>query len=228
MSAVAGPDATLTVISTSGNSTNFQLIIPSLGINANFANHENIVNNLDGWTWGYSYVAVGSWGAGTGQGSLQSVPFYSFGYETPASGMPTTGTGQFAGIASANVFQTNNGTILGTRVEGKANLSVTFSSGQVTGSLTQMQQWDGVPFNGPQGYLPWNNVSLNANIAPGTNRFNGSTTTTSAPGTSFSLSGSATGSINGAFYGPAAQNLGAVWSLSDGSKSAIGALAAKQ
>jgi hypothetical protein len=37
-----------------------------------------------------------------------------------------------------------------------------------------------------------------------------------------SLSGSATGHLDGAFYGPAAQNVGAVWSLSDGMKSALG------
>jgi hypothetical protein len=228
MSAVAMPDATLTVVSTSANSTNFQLVIPSINLNANLTNRENIVNNIDGWTWGYSYVAAGSWGAGTGQGSLQSNPFYIFGYETPGSGMPTSGTAQFAGTASGNVFQTNSGTILGTAVNGNANLSVNFSSGQVAGSLTHMQQWDGIPFNSSQTFLPWNDVSLNGSITPGTNKFSGSTAATSAPGTAFSLAGSATGHIDGALYGLAAQNLGAVWSLSDGSKSAIGALVAKQ
>jgi len=54
MSAVSSPDATLTVVSTSANSTNFQLVIPSLNLNENFTNRENIVNNTDGWTWGYS------------------------------------------------------------------------------------------------------------------------------------------------------------------------------
>jgi hypothetical protein len=41
-----------------------------------------------------------------------------------------------------------------------------------------------------------------------------------------SLSASATGHIDGAFYGPAAQNLGAVWSLSDGTGSALGSVVA--
>jgi len=226
MSAAASPDATLTVVSTSANSTNFQLVIPSLNLNANFTNRENIVRNIDGVTWGYSYVAAGMWVQRSGNsGPLQSTSAYSFGYETPGSGMPTTGTAQFAGLASGNVFQTNNGTILSTYVDGKANLSANFSSGQVTGSLTQMQQSSGLSTGGT---LPWNDVSLSANLAPGTNRFSGSTAATSAPGTGFSLTGSATGHIDGAFYGPAAQNLGAVWSLSDGSKSAIGAIAAKQ
>jgi len=138
----------------------------------------------------------------------------------PASGMPTTGSAQFAGIASGNVFQANNGTIIGTQVDGKANLSVNFSSGQVTGSLTQMHQ-----LSSP-GTLPWNDVSLSASIAPATNRFSGTTAVTSTPGTGFSMTASATGHVDGAFYGPAAQNVGAVWSLSDGSRSAIGAFAA--
>jgi hypothetical protein len=227
MSAAPSPDATITV--NSATPTNFQLVIPSIGVNANFTSIENLVANSSGWTEGYSYVAVGAWGTRSGNtGPLQSYSFYSFGYETPGSAMPRTGTAQFTGLATGNVFQTNNGTILSTEVDGKASLSANFSSGQVTGSLTQMQQWDGMGFNSAQGYLPWNDVSLNANIAPGTNKFSGTAAVTSAPGTAFSLAGSAAGRVDGALYGPAAQNLGAVWSLSDGSKSAIGAVAAKQ
>jgi len=223
MSGVSSPDATITV--NSATPTNFQLVIPSLNVDANFTSIENIAANSSGWTWGYSYVAVGSWATRNGNtGPLQSNSFYSFGYDTPGSGMPTTGTAQFAGIATGNVFQTNNGTIIATEVDGKANLSANFSSGQVTGSLTQMQQSSGLSTGGT---LPWNDVSLNASIAPGTNKFSGTTAATSAPGTGFSMAASATGHVDGAFYGPAAQNVGAVWSLSDGSRSAIGAFAGK-
>jgi hypothetical protein len=70
---------------------------------------------------------------------------------------------------------------------------------------------------------PWHDVSVKANIAPETNKFSGTTAVTSQPSpSSFSLTNSATGHINGAFYGPAAQNLGALWSLSDGTGSALG------
>jgi len=229
ISAAPSPDATLMIVGAPGNTTNFQLVIPSINVNANFTSIESMIANSSGWTWGYSYVAVGAWATrGGNSGPLQSSSFYSFGYETPSSGIPKAGTAQFAGLASGNVFQTNNGTILSTEVDGKANLSVNFSSGQLTGALTQMQQWDGVPYSGSPGHLPWNDVSLSGSITPGTNRFSGTAAATSAPGTSFSVSGSATGRIDGAFYGPAAQNLGAVWSLSDGAKSVIGALAGKQ
>ncbi len=70
-------------------------------------------------------------------------------------------------------------------------------------------------------------VSVAASIAAGTNKFNGSTAVTSAPPGPFSLNASASGSINGAFYGPAAQNLGAIWTLSDGTTSAIGGVVAR-
>jgi len=227
LSAAASADATIIVNSVSP--TNFQLVIPSINVNDTYTSIEGMLANSSVWTWGYSYVVAGSWGAGTGSRTLQSNSFYSFGYETPGSAMPTTGTGQFAGLATGNVFQTNGSTVIGTEVDGTASLSVNFSSGQVTGSLTQMKQWDGTAFNSQQtNTLPWNDVSLNASIAPGTNKFSGTAAATSAPATSFSMSGSATGHFDGALYGPAAQNLGAVWSLNDGSKSALGALAAKQ
>jgi len=225
MSAVASQDATLTVISTSANSQNLQLVIPSLNLNTNVNFGENIVTNIDGFTYGFSYVAVGSWDQGPNNGPVQSSTALSFGYETPSSAMPKTGVANFAGLASASVFKPASGTIVETSVSGNANLSADFSSGKVTGTLTQMKQYDGLGTS-PYHFLQWNDVSLNASIAPGSSRFSGSTAATSAPGTGLSLAGSATGHIDGAFYGPAAQNLGAVWSLSDGNGSALGTIAA--
>lgn len=223
---IAAPSPDATILVNSATPANFQLVIPSIGVNANFTSIENLASNSSGWTWGYSYVAVGSWATRSGgSGPLQSNSFYSFGFETPTSGIPTTGSAQFAGIASGNVFIPNNGTILSTEVDGKASVAVNFSSGQINGSLTQMVQPNG---QSAGGTLPWNDVSLTANLTSGSNRFSGNTAASSAPGTSFSLAASATGHIDGALYGPSAQNLGAVWSLSDGAKSAIGALAAKQ
>ncbi len=226
MSAAASQGATLTVISTTANSQNLQLVIPSLNLNTNVNFGENIVNNIDGFTYGYSYVAVGLWDQRPNStGPVQSSTAMSFGYETPSSAIPKTGTAEFSGLASASVFKPVSGTILETSISGNADLSANFSSGQVTGALTQMKQYDGMGTQ-PYHFLQWNDVSLNASIAPGTSRFSGNTAATSAPGTGFSLAGSATGHIDGAFYGPATQNLGAVWSLSDGTGSAIGVIAA--
>jgi hypothetical protein len=111
-----------------------------------------------------------------------------------------------------------NGEIQEAYASGTPSISVNFGSGSVSGSFTQMRMSNSLQ--------PWNDVSVAGNIAMGTNKFSGTTAATSAPGTLMSLSGSATGSINGAFYGPAAQNLGAVWSLSDGTGSALGTVVA--
>jgi hypothetical protein len=133
--------------------------------------------------------------------------------------MPTSGTAVFSGpgAVSGPIFKTVGTDIRAAGVVGNASISVNFGSGAINGSFTNMVS------NAQQ---PWNDVSVTANIATGTNRFNGTTAAASAPGTPMSLSASAVGKINGAFYGPAAQNLGAVWSLSDGTGSAIGTVIA--
>ena len=238
MSAITGSQgATATVVSTSATNSTLQLVVPSANINATISGRESLVGSGlgDAPTWGYSYVVLGEWaqrsGAGNNSGPIQSQVVYAFGYDTPAAAMPTKGTASFSGYADAMVFKSVGSTTLSTYLDGTAAVTVNFASGQVTGAITHMLQYDGIPYGGPNnpiGYLPWNDVSVNANIATGTNRFSGSTAATSAPGTAFSLSGSATGHVDGAFYGPAAQNLGAVWSLSDGTISAIGTLGAKQ
>ena len=58
----------------------------------------------------------------------------------------------------------------------------------------------------------------------GTNSFSGSTGAATAPAGTYTLKGTANGHIDGAFYGPNANELGAVWTLSngDGTGAAIG------
>ncbi len=219
-------NATLTVISSSGSSASVQLVIPGANVNTTVGQN-GLVQDDNGFIQGFSYVAIGQWGQFPSPGnSPQSATAFVFGYETPTTAMPANGTANFSGSASANVFKTVGPNILLTAVSGNANLSVNFGSGQVTGAFTNMQQWDGKYM--PAGNLPWNDVSLTAGIGTGSNKFSGSTAVTSTPGTTFSLAGTATGHIDGAFYGPAAQDLGAVWSLSDGTASALGELQAKQ
>ena len=221
LSAAAGDQgATATVVSSSNQKSTLQLSIPSLNVNRSMDFNTNLVSGLDQVTDGYSYVVMGSWYNRANQpansGTLQSTSAFVFGYETPAANMPSSGTATFTGFAGGTVFKPVGTDIQNTYVSGSASFSANFGSGQVTGSFTKMQ-------NGS----PWNEVSATASIAAGTNKFNGTTAATSSPGTPMSLSGSATGFINGAFFGPGAQNLGAVWSLSDGTGSALGTVTAR-
>jgi len=79
-------------------------------------------------------------------------------------------------------------------------------------------------------FTPWNTVALSATIGASRNTFSGTTTAASAPGGAYGLNANATGHIDGAFYRPNGQELGAIWSLSnhDNTGSALGELAAKQ
>jgi hypothetical protein len=222
-----GATATVTsTVSSPGTSpTTWQLTIPSLGVNATLNFQVNPANTLCDTFCGLSYVVMGTWLQRANQpsntGTLQNVAPFVFGYETPQTAMPTSGTAAFSGQAgsvNATIYKPVNGEIQEAYASGTPSISVNFGSGSVSGSFTQMRM--------SNSQLPWNDVSVAGNIAMGTNKFSGTTAATSAPGTLMSLSGSATGSINGAFYGPAAQNLGAVWSLSDSTGSALGTVMA--
>jgi len=173
---------------------------------------------------GLSYVALGGWGqwgwGGWLENPLQSFGLVAFGYETPQSGMPISGTAVFTGVSLGSVFSSVGGDIRSTSVMADAAFSVDFASGKITGAFTHSHYF------APTAWLPWNDVSLTASIAAGTNKFSGATAVTTSPQTAFTLNPSATGSITGAFYGPAAQNLGAIWTLSDGTTTAIGGVAA--
>ena len=213
--------ATATVVSTSASGSTLQLTIPSLGVNQTLMGNVNLVSHLDSFTDGLSYVVMGGWAQRqpANSANVQNSDVFVFGYETPQSAMPTSGTAVFSAVGGveATIYKPVGTTIQAASADGNASISVDFGSGAVTGSFTKMQI---------SSTQLWNDVSVNANIATGTNRFSGSTAAASSPSGSMSLSGSATGHIDGAFYGPAAQNLGAVWSLSDGTGSAIGTVVA--
>jgi len=213
--------ATVTVVNTSASASTMQLVIPSLQINQALTFNTNLVSHLGQVTDGLSYVVMDAWiqRPTSTLTPIQSQTAFVFGYETPATAMPTTGTAAFAitpGSATAYIYKTVGGEVQGAYAEGNAAFTANFGSGQVTGSLTHMQL-----INSNQ---PWNDVSVTANISSGTNRFSGTTAAASSPGNSMSLSGSATGRVDGAFFGPAAQNLGAIWSLSDATGSALGTI----
>ena len=221
------PAATATVINDSSTSSTLQVVIPSLGINGviTFDGDLTSTSNLAG---GFSYVAVGSWAKSSSPTNPNDFLYNSgfvFGYQTPQAAMPTSGTAVFSGsgTATAVVYKTVGTEIRVTGVKGDASISANFASGAINGSLTQMLVSTASSGSNRE---PWNDVSVTGNIAAGSTTFNGSTAAASSPGTPMSLSGSAAGKINGAFFGPAAQQLGAVWSLGDGTGSALGTIVA--
>jgi len=201
---------------------NIQLVIPGANVNDSFQ------LPLSASAFGFhapSYVHLGLWGfSNTPTQAASGNPLieYLFGYETPPSAIPATGQASFVGGVSGWVFAPINGRVTEAYFGGGvANFSVDFASGNLTGALTGIKHSQAL---GPVLGAPWNDVSISASIAAGSNRFSGSTAVTSVPVSEspYILSGSATGHINGALFGPAAQEIGALWTLSDGTAAAIG------
>ena len=227
----AGKDASATVTASdvydpciASNYTSLQLAIPSANVNT------TIYVNLSGGTTPdangspdpLDYMVLGTWRTRGGPTLV-----YLFGYETPASAVPVTGQASFSGKASGEVFVPIDGHVMQASLSGNASITADFASGGLTGALTRIQ-YDGGAINNQHVIGTWNDVSLTAAIAAGSNRFSGRTTATSEPSTPYSLTGSAAGHIDGAFFGPSAQAIGALWTLSDGTAAAIGTIAARR
>jgi hypothetical protein len=169
-----------------------------------------------------SWTTYGSWAVVMPDGTRTEAAFVT-GYATPTGSVPTTGTATYNGITVGRTYHPQAGEVNGARsynVNGDATLVANFGSGVITGSLTNMTSnaswYDSVP---------WNSVSLLGAISGG--QFTGTSAATSAPANPGALGGSATGTFAGMFFGPSAQELGAVWTLYDGNASATGTIGAR-
>lgn len=223
-----------TLTSTGGNNQNdFSFAVAALGISVPlgssfyysglFANVGNTHVELyldDSTKTGLSWSTYGAWAIYEGDSKPARFAAFVTGYRTPLAAVPKTGTATFTGSVTGQVFYPQAGGTNGIGREalsGDAALQANFGSGTITGSLTNMRA----------GSDPWNSVSLQGTISTAANAFSGASTATSAPGGVTALSSAATGTFSGLFFGPIAQELGAVWTLFDGTKTATGAFGAK-
>jgi len=145
---------------------------------------------------------------------------YVTGFATLVAAVPPTGSATYQGAVAGNVWRPEAGTQFGVGwgyLSGKATLQASFGTGGMTGNLTNMTV---------NGAL-WNSVSLMGTISGGQNSFSGTSAVSSAPAGPFALNSSATGTFSGLFFGPSAQELGAVWTLFDGTNAAEGTIGAK-
>jgi hypothetical protein len=204
--------ATVTVTDTANNQVRIQ--VPSLGI------------DITTWIYGAAffpyrtqsrYVFYGSWVAPDFKQQATANAAFVLGYVTPPAAVPASGSAVYGG----DVIGTVIGSAGSAPLVGKGSLTVDFTTHAVAGSLTQMRQgtmWDErEPFA-----KPFNSIAITATQSG--NQLNGTTSVTSSPANAISLSGSATGFFNGALFGPAANEVGAVWTLSDDTHAAMGIL----
>lgn len=169
-----------------------------------------------------SWTSYGFWDVAASTGARTQAAFVT-GYVTPQNSVPTTGTATYRGTVSGELILPQAGRENGLNylaLSGDAYLDVDFAAGSVNGALREMYTTD---FDGNKS--PWDWVSLSGTVL-GQNMFGGLTASAQTSGTGSSLASTATGTFAGAFFGPQAQELGAVWTLSDGTAAAFGTIGA--
>ena len=136
--------------------------------------------------------------------------FVLHGNRTPAGSMPTTGTGTYTGSMRARDVPTDDAISTGnpaaTSYRGDATLTASFGTSTVSGSLSNLESQPGdrsSNYVGVQG-------SLTFDAAISGNRFTAST----VMGTQ-DMAGYQSGSVRGAFFGPAAEEAGGVFDAAD-------------
>lgn len=215
-----GPDTNSNV---SGGTAVVQSGVLNLAINA--YNQADVQNSSSGYA-NLDWTRVGAWETGGNKwdydDSFGRSAVFVTGFETPNAGMPTIGTANYAGVVQGTVFfhpgygsQSTHCFCGLSSLAGDASFTANFGTRNVSGSLTNMTADSN----------PWNNIAFNSTITG--NAFSGTTSVTSVPGGEASLAANATGTIEGRFFGPSAQEAGAVWTLFDGTNAAIGTLSGK-
>lgn len=228
--------ATLTAVNTSTNSV--ELKIPSLSIDQTFTLGQHgatasstlsngQVLNFTLISAGLNYTALGTWSidAAGSNGMTTNISYFILGYQTAPTSMPTSGSATYSGTNNVTgVVGIQGGSSNGTgsaNLTGNASLTANFGTGAITGSLSNMMA---TPSNGGSA-VAWDSVSLSGSISGAL--FSGTTAVASTPGTSYSLAAGGTGTLRGGFYGPSANEVGAVWTLHDATGSgAVGSLGA--
>jgi len=239
-SAVNAGGAILSVLNwNASGESQFRLTIPGLGVDATFTSASLLkaASTVLGGTFrlaslNSNYALLGVWEVDSAANpigccnNLHHFGAFASGYETPASGIPTGGTAVYSGTANvAGIVTIHPGQeqIGFASLLGDGSFSADFSNRVITGSFTNI-----VATSSTHSATPWNDVSITASLAAGTSHFSGSTAVTAAPNAPFAISPTAKGRVDGALYGPSANELGAVWSLSDTTGVAIGVVRGTQ
>jgi hypothetical protein len=154
-----------------------------------------------------NYAAYGLW-ASDDTATAGRAGTFAFGNPTPTASMPATGSATFNGTTIGVGGAASGSTVYA--LQGNAQIIANFATQSVTANLTN---------------LSTQNISTNAvgslpNLS-GTSTISGNAYAGPIAGTGL------TGTINGNFYGPAAQETAGVWQASGGGNAWIGSYGAK-
>jgi hypothetical protein len=237
-----GQDATATFRGTvtSGGITYpvFDLNVPSLSLTASNVRGDGTEVTLGNGgkvsaaVAALDYTLLGTWSYTAPGGGPLYLAQIATGSLTPAASLPTTGSANYTltgGAVGAYFVPGSNSTIAAGTVRGDVNINVNFGTGFLGGSLQNMRA---MPLNGTSEQ--WNGIILEGGINRTTGAFSGTTRTGGPlPGSgSSAFSDKARGYVLGSFYGPAHNEIGGSWTLSestvDGGRAAYGTFAGRR
>jgi C-lobe and N-lobe beta barrels of Tf-binding protein B len=149
------------------------------------------------------------------------------GYVTPASQLPTSGSANYSGraVGLASSYPTCQCSDF-MDFAGVVAMTANFGTRAIFGSITNLK-FTNMEF----ADIPLNDVGFAATLDPTRGTYTGTTSALTFPvnpypNFPFAVGAGASGAITGAFYGPSAQETGAVWTLSDGTHRLIGSFGA--
>jgi hypothetical protein len=179
---------------------------------------------------GLEYTLYGTWAIRPRSGHwwVENGAAWLGGHATQAADLPVSGAAVYRGnVTGLHSWDAS----LGAHIEGEVSLTGDFASRTVSGAMNNLRVFalDLSDFPYEAGRL--NDIGFTAALDPARNVFTGTTRVIGegAGGAKASaFSANATGAISGRFFGPAAREVGGVWTLTDGTLSVIGAFGAKQ
>lgn len=179
------------------------------------------------------YTLLGTWSYTAPGGGPLYLAQIATGSMTPVASLPTTGSANYTlagGAIGAYFVPGSNNTIAAGTVRGDVNINVNFGTNSVGGSLQNMRA---TPLNGVSE--PWNGLIVtNGTLDRANGVFTGVTMSGGPlPGAgSSAFSTTAKGHVLGSFYGPAHNEIGGTWTLSestpDGGRAAFGTFAGRR
>jgi hypothetical protein len=143
---------------------------------------------------------------------LDNPNYYINGTITPT--LPLTGTYDYAGPAYGTLFSTTGGTVM----TGNCTASVNFSSAQITNyNMAVTNSTNVATISGAALTITSGSPHFSAN------QNNGSwTLMVNGQGAAGNVTANGSGRLSGSFFGPNAENMGAVWSMSTAAGKAAG------
>lgn len=177
---------------------------------------------------GLVYSNFGGWNmAPLAPGQQTGYKSYWAGGTQLTTSMPTTGTATYAGFTIGTAWVNAAGTSTDYSLSGKVALTANFTpaGGVITGSITDILAFQ-------NGFSFFNNIALDGTING--NGFTGTATAGAVPAlpttptpTPVAIAVGTVGTTAGHFYGPAADEVTGVWSMSTSTVTAVGSFGAK-